>query len=769
MTYGIAYILSYFNRKIKYYCDFFDGYLERKNYFMKTNKKTTFVRAIAMALSILMIASALVMLVPYVVSAADESEDYLSYPLSDYTPGTICYDPIPMLVIMVNFDADGDGVDDNPDGSGNSAVKNSKKPEYGEQWCHTTEEDWYNNLFDKENIATLNSYYQYMSGGKFEWIPAEETYGTENNGVIAATIKNVHPNCIAGSGQWVHCFNQILEEADKYVDFSKYDKNNNGIVEKYELCLALIIGGAETSSGTTTMKEVFGFHAYYKDYDQNNELTVDGVNVGRSGFFGTGAISGGKPLTFGVFAHELGHYLGAPDLYDTKNSGNSAGYDYAVRSYCMMANGSHGTSPSHFNPYILAEFGFYNTTQVHEDGVYTVYSKASTEGEYNIIKITTPNPDEYYLIENRYAPASATGNYDNSAASHQGILIWHIDESIHRKTGMSCNDEADGYDPTVIIYKPRKDVTAAPISVLEDASAFTKNPTYTDYAVFEPTGYTFPLSKTWYTSLTEEEAKLVENLRVEIISASGTEMQIKVTGVYDLKQTPEWTMNVYEKSQTMFKVDGRLDTLNYSVVSDATFVVTNKSTGTVVKSEQLKLKKDYTFSIVCDGLDPDTEYEYKIVTDTNFGEGVSAKTVYTNPVPVEKTQAKITLVVNSDLYKTPVTVKVKLGESLKVTFPLTKKGYEFGGWYLDEAYTQAYEIAPLESVDDFTLYAKWIEKEPEITTTKPTEPGTTAPDVQPGTDDPAPNNGSLIVIIAIVAVVVIGGAAVAVVIIKKKK
>ena len=44
---------------------------------MKINRKTAFVRAMAMLLSVLMIASALVMIVPYVVSAADESEDYL--------------------------------------------------------------------------------------------------------------------------------------------------------------------------------------------------------------------------------------------------------------------------------------------------------------------------------------------------------------------------------------------------------------------------------------------------------------------------------------------------------------------------------------------------------------------------------------------------------------------------------------------------------------------------------------------------------------------
>ena len=734
---------------------------------MKNTRKMTFLRAIALILSVMMIASAFTLLVTMFASA-QESGNTLSYPISDYTNGNPCYEPIPMAVIMINFDADGDGVDDNPDGNGSYNVKNKDKPEYGEQWVHTTEQDWVDILFNMEG-ASLNNYYDYMSDGKFQWVPVKETYGTQDNGVISIAIKNVHPNCIAGSGQWVHCFNQIVEAASEYMDFSIYDKNGNGIVEKYELCLCFILGGAETSSGNTNMKEVYGFHAYYKDYDQDNELTVDGVKVGRSGFFGTGAISGGKPLTFGVFAHELGHYLGAPDLYDTKN-GNTPGYDYAVRSYCVMANGTHGTSPAHFNPYLLSEFGFRQTTEVNSDGEYTLYSKASKEGEYNILKLTTPNPGEYYLIENRYAPMTDTDNFDRSAASHQGLLIWHIDENIHSKTGMTCNDEEDGYDPAVIIYKPRMDLSAAPISVLEDAMAFSNHSTYKDYAVFQPTAYHFPISKTWYSSLTEAEAKLVEDLKVEIISGNGTEMKVRITGSYDLKQTPEFVMNVYEKDQTYFTVTGYLATLNYSVMNNATLEVVDKAKNQTVISQQLKLNDDYTFSVKCEGLTPDTEYEYRIVADTSHGEGVTAKSVYTKPVPVEKTKAKITLVINSDLYKT-TSVSVKKGESLKISFPMTKKGYTFEGWYLDEALTQKYEIAPLESVDDFTLYAKWVDDVKETTPPPKQTTGTTAePTTPPPAEPPADNNGAgLVIVIAVVAVVVIGGAVAAVIIVKKKK
>ena len=689
-------------------------------------------RIAAMVLASLMMLAAFASIMPLFVSAAEE--DTIKYPISDYNPGEDCPDPIPLLVIMINFDADGDGVDDNPNGSDEDVKKVKTKmiddkpnPVFGEQWCHTTEEDWTSRLFSFEG-NTLNTYYKYMSNDKFYWVPTEETYGVENNGVIAVAIKNVHPNCIEGSGQWVHCYKQIVEAASEFVDFSKYDKNGNGKIEKYELCFAFILGGAETSSGATNNKEVFGFHAYYKDYDTNNVVTTDGVEIGRSGFFGTGAISGGKALNFGVFAHELGHYLGAPDLYDTSGST----YDQAVGAASMMASGSHGTTPAHFDPYMLSRFGFYAPTSITQDGTYTVYSKASSEGEYNIIKLCTPNPNEYYLIENRYSSIRDGSTFDNGIS--QGILIWHIDETIHKKGGNTCNAASHGYDPAVVVYAPIKQAGATG-NVLSMYSSFRANhPTYENYAVFKPSAYTFPKSKTWYTGMTDAEAKQVENLCVEILSEPGDEMQIKVTGSYNLVLLPEISMFAYDWTKTSVTIKGELETLNNATMTSATFTLTEKETGNVVKEQPLNFASDYTYEILCDGLKVGTAYEYKIVAETSHGQLVISESNYTKPEEVK--QATVTIVVNSDNYKT-TTQKVNVGKELTIRFPLTKYGYTFDGWYLDEAYTQPYTPGVIDKEEDFTIYAKWAKNAPVVTTPPATvvttAPATDAPDVNVAT------------------------------------
>ncbi len=672
------------------------------------SKRKRFKRILAMVVAALMVLAAFVSLIPLFTTAADEGE--ISYPISGYNPGEKCYDPIPMLVVMINFDADGDGVDANPDGMGYLKVTNktnedgTPNPSYGEQWCHAKEEDWVKNLFSDEG-RTLNTYYKYMSDGKFYWIPAEETYGTANNGVIAVTLNAVHPNVKGGDGNWLYCFNQIVEAASEYVDFSKYDVNNSGTVEKYELCLAFVLGGEETSSGSTGIRDPYGFHAYYKDFDLRNLVVTDGVEVGRSGFFGTGALSGGKPLKFGVFAHELGHYLGAPDLYDTAGTA----YDNAVGAVSLMASGAHGDAPSHLDPYLLAEFGFVSPETIMADGEYTLYARSNSENKYNVIKICTPNPEEYYLVENRYSTATNSPGFDNGIS--RGIFIWHVDEGIHGKGGNTCNASDKGLDPAVVAY-PLTRADGEAESVLVNYGAFSS-----EKPIFEAAKYTFPISKTWYTSIStrgEAVAEAMKDLRIEVLSAPGDEMKIKITGSYKPEFPPEFHLSATEWTQTGVKVTATLKTLNYSTLTSAKFIFSERDSGTVIKEQDITLNSNYQFTTDITGLKPNTAYEYKVIAESSHGQATFKDSNFTKPEEVK--QAKITLVINSDQYKTTVQT-VNVGGKIRVNFQLKKSKCKFAGWYLDEAYTQPFDIeSAITSEGEFMVYAKWETNVPDAAT-----------------------------------------------------
>ena len=118
-------------------------------------RKNNFKRILAIVLASLMVVAALVGLVPLFVSAADEGE--LSYPISGYNPGVKCPDPVPLLCIVVNFDANGNGVDDNADGSNYGNVTDKTSELYGEQWCHFNHDVWSSILFGDEG-QTLENY-----------------------------------------------------------------------------------------------------------------------------------------------------------------------------------------------------------------------------------------------------------------------------------------------------------------------------------------------------------------------------------------------------------------------------------------------------------------------------------------------------------------------------------------------------------------------------------------------------------------------------------
>ena len=182
-------------------------------------------------------------------------------------------------------------------------------------------------------------------------------------------------------------------------------------------------------------------------------------------------------------------------------------------------------------------------------------------------------------------------------------------------------------------------------------------------------------------------------------------------------------MFFYDQTKNSATVKGELKTLNYSTMTSAKFIVSDKKTGDVVKEQELKLASDYTYEVALDGLTPGTSYKCKIVAESTHGQAVIEDEFFTKPE--EAKYANITLVVNSDQYKT-TTQKVKVGSTHVIRIELTKRGYTFDGWYLDEAYTQPYTPGKIEAEGEFTIYAKWTAKQTQATqaTTVPTADNT---------------------------------------------
>ncbi len=137
----------------------------------------------------------------------------------------------------------------------------------------------------------------------------------------------------------------------------------------------------------------------------------------------TEAESGGI-TTIGVFAHEYGHALGLPDLYDTDNSSMGVG------DWSLMAGGSWGKvskpgdRPSHLDAWSKYKLGWVTPTQVTRTLIDQPITQVETTPDiYQLLAGGPSIGGEYFLIENRQKVGFDEG------LPGAGLLIWHIDEN----------------------------------------------------------------------------------------------------------------------------------------------------------------------------------------------------------------------------------------------------------------------------------------------------------------------------------------------------
>lgn len=137
-------------------------------------------------------------------------------------------------------------------------------------------------------------------------------------------------------------------------------------------------------------------------------------------------ITGANFESVGLYAHELSHSLGLPDLYNTKSSNafNTLGYwdlmDYG--QYFM-----NGYRPSPYSAYERSCMGWLRVEELDKEAcigrLIPLDSPRGTEGTRAYVIRNDANPSEFYLLENR-APSTW---YSSSMGS--GMLVTHVDYS----------------------------------------------------------------------------------------------------------------------------------------------------------------------------------------------------------------------------------------------------------------------------------------------------------------------------------------------------
>ena len=326
--------------------------------------------------------------------------------------------------------------------------------------------NWGQTVF--EGDKSLKQYYTDMSFGQFTFEPVAETsaYGTDSNsnrydavndGIIHVTLDQKHDDWslmqIDPVLNWNYNFTMTkafinaIKKANAYMDFSLYDDNKNGVIENNEMALGFVVAGYEAA-----FEEEFSYNTYSfwsHSFSISDAIdgysfklsvpTVDGVKV--DSYIGIAEnLEAGTQEPICVLAHELGHYLGLPDLYDTSYASSLSWSDYDVGYLSVMCSGSWGYDeenevymPTSMDAWSRYELGWIKPTKITQNGTYELTSQnyGNTSEKIKTVIIPTQNTNEYYLAENRQFEGwdKYLGNYFDTESG--GIVLWHIDKNIY--------------------------------------------------------------------------------------------------------------------------------------------------------------------------------------------------------------------------------------------------------------------------------------------------------------------------------------------------
>lgn len=310
-----------------------------------------------------------------------------------------------------------------------------------------TDEDWNLKVFStptKEmeaqrfdlfgvNGTSLNNYYNEVTCGKFQFVPASENSGTLNDGVIRVRIDEKHP--IASVDAMRKIIGQAVEKVSRHINFSKYDANGDKTLAAKELALIFVSAGGEADGKYSRNRCYYGKlklggcrkNEYVVISERRDDIRAKYAELAKKA--GIEVKYKDFPVGLGTIVHELGHAFGTIDLPFTgrltamgNGQKNCQPALFPGTKLEYMKN-----SPSHYGAYTMVKAGFVEPTILEKSGVYTINSAGT--GKYNVYKIPTKNPKEYFLIENRQFDGFDNGlRFADKSLKKAGIAIWHVNE-----------------------------------------------------------------------------------------------------------------------------------------------------------------------------------------------------------------------------------------------------------------------------------------------------------------------------------------------------
>lgn len=213
-----------------------------------------------------------------------------------------------------------------------------------------------------------------------------------------------------------------LDELDDQIDFSKYDYDNDGVIDT-----VYFIYSGYGQADTPLYGQVIWPHQANM---AGNRWTYDGVLFGP--YACSNELNGSDHFYakdnyldgIGTFVHEFGHVLGMPDLYDPYYQGTTItpgnwdimdGGSYNDDGYCPPNLSAYEKWVYKWVDYTPAEDKHYDLKPIHDGGEAIRIPVLRTSGK--------EMASEYFILETR-----DKSNWD-AFIPDNGMLVWHIQYS----------------------------------------------------------------------------------------------------------------------------------------------------------------------------------------------------------------------------------------------------------------------------------------------------------------------------------------------------
>ncbi|MCR5181575.1 MAG: cell wall-binding repeat-containing protein [Clostridia bacterium] len=387
--------------------------------------------------------------------------------------------------------------------------------------------DWDDYVFTGD--LSLVQYYKDMSFNQFNFVPAKETSAYNvggnhnkkdkvNDGIVHVSVNANHGNWNLDYddeiAKWIQCLVEGIKLSDDYVDYSSFDANNDGEITTDEMALGVIVAGYDSSydypnapygADFYIWPHAWSIYSGWYEYFQSQYAdpedfmpSPDGVVVSEYICMSEDMIPGWQE-NVSTLSHELGHYLGLPDLYDTRSNANSGSWKNYDASYLsVMCVGCWGWRedlqdyyPSAFDAWSRCCLGWVEPETV-STGIHNVVSEYGSE--YNVLRIETGTPGDYYLLENReyegwdealnmssangWSPAYCYADH----APNGGLVCWHIDDAVYDQYAGSNSVNNGNHRPAVMPLYP--EVSGGNVSFIGNLNADGRSRPFFTYDIW---------------------------------------------------------------------------------------------------------------------------------------------------------------------------------------------------------------------------------------------------------------------------------------------